>query len=471
MPLGFSIQACSIRQRICSISGMGNKLVMSVLLLVLFSALGWLIHERNKPQPVHQGKAIAQWIRDLAADDYQVRGAAAEAVQAIGPEAVPYLIDALRQHELKFAKEIFQWMRRIPFVRHEPVNASLLREQAAEQLGALSTKSHLVVPALVAALQDSEPEVTASVQRALRRIGTPAVPQLAQALSRRNARIRQGAAEILRDFGLRARAAVPALREALADNKPIVRRRAAEALGACGEDEPATSQQLRKCLRDPVPSVRCAAADALGFLRAMTASGDLTAALGDKDTAVRIGAARALWHIRREAEPLLPVLTTALHDAKAGWQAIFLLGEIGPEAAAAIPSLIVALKQEKVPRPLRTPPSSAIALGKVGIAAVPELLECLRDAQPRVRASAAIALGFVGPKAKAAVPALAELLTDHAPEVRQAAALSLGEIDLHTKELPAVLVALTRDDDIFVSASAASLLQRIDPEMPIVSRE
>jgi HEAT repeat protein len=203
----------------------------------------------------------------------------------------------------------------------------------------------------------------------------------------------------------------------------------------------------------------------------MTASGDLTAALGDKDTAVRIAAARALWHIRREAEPLLPVLTTALRDAKAGWQAIFLLGEIGPEAAAAIPSLIVALKQEKVPRPLRMPPSSAIALGKVGIAAVPELLECLRDAQPRVRASAAIALGFVGPKAKAAVPALAKLLADHAPEVRQAAALNLGEIDLHTEELPAVLAALIRDDDIFVSASAASLLQRIDPEMPIVSRE
>jgi HEAT repeat protein len=197
----------------------------------------------------------------------------------------------------------------------------------------------------------------------------------------------------------------------------------------------------------------------------------LTQTLSDEDGSARVAAARALWQIDGRSRSLVPVLTAALQDADAGWQAVLVLGEIGPEAADAVPALIATLKQEKVPRPLRTPPGSAIALGKIGVGSVPALIECLRDSQPRIRTSAAIALGFVGPKAEAAVPALTGLLSDSDLEVRQAAALGLGDINLHIRELPPALAALTHDDDIFVSASAASLLRKIDPDAPLTSSE
>jgi HEAT repeat protein len=442
---------------------MSKKLTMLLMLAVL-SAAGWLSYERGQPQPRYQGRVITEWIRDLAAEDYQVRDAAGQAVQAVGLEAVPYLIDALRSREWRFTKTFRAWASKIPFVRFEPTNVSLGREQAAEHLGAISAKTHTALPALIAALRESDLEVLAEVQRALRRTGMPAVPLLADALRRGNAEVRRGAAEVLRDFGPQAGSAVPALRQALRDRDASVRQRAAQALGSCAIGDSATTQRLVESLSDPAPAVRCAAADALGFLQTADAIPVLSTVLHDEDAVVRVAVARALWEIQRQPGLILPVLCEAVRDADAGWQAIFLLGEIGPKAALAVPALIVALKQEKVPRPLRMPPSTAMALGKIGVAAVPELIECLRDSQPRTRTSAAIALGFIGTKAKAAVPAMAALLHDADQEDQQAVALSLGEIDLHAKDLPPVLAALTRDDDILVSATAASLLRKIDPD-------
>jgi HEAT repeat protein len=160
---------------------------------------------------------------------------------------------------------------------------------------------------------------------------------------------------------------------------------------------------------------------------------------------------------------VLPALTEALKDRTVGWQAALAIGEIGPSAAEAVPALIEALKQEQVPRPLRTPPSSALALGRVGPVAVPPLIEVLKDSRASVRTSAVIALGLVGVDARAAAPALFELLKDKDSEVRSASALSLGAIDSANKDLVPVLKVLSREDDIYISSAAISALRRIDP--------
>ena len=74
------------------------------------------------------------------------------------------------------------------------------------------------------------------------------------------------------------------------------------------------------------------------------------------------------------------------------------------------------------------------ALGRMGEAAVPMLVEKLRYENPdlkrqaTVRRQAAEVLARIGPRAESAVPALIKALDDSATGVRKSAALALGQI-------------------------------------------
>lgn len=78
--------------------------------------------------------------------------------------------------------------------------------------------------------------------------------------------------------------------------------------------------------------------------------------------------------------------------------------------------------------------TAADALGRMGDAAVPLMIENLqyRDPEPErqaeVRRQAAEVLARIGPDAEPAVPALIEALQDPSPSVRKAAAHALGQI-------------------------------------------
>ena len=68
------------------------------------------------------------------------------------------------------------------------------------------------------------------------------------------------------------------------------------------------------------------------------------------------------------------------------------------------------------------------ALGRIGAAAVPALVEVLADPNPVVRRRAAQALARIGPDARDAVPDLIVTLQDRNEEVRKSAARALGQI-------------------------------------------
>jgi hypothetical protein len=132
----------------------------------------------------------------------------------------------------------------------------------------------------------------------------------------------------------------------------------------------------------------------------------------DKST-VRIYSARALWKVSGQVEPALSVLEAGIQDksAKFRWAAPVFLGEMGTNALRALPLLVEASKDAD-----KEVASLAIqALAEVGGGdTVPLLVERLRSDDPSIRASAATALGKLGPKAKAAVPELEQLITDSA---------------------------------------------------------
>src|SRR5919201_1470415 len=124
----------------------------------------------------------------------------------------------------------------------------------------------------------------------------------------------------------------------------------------------------------------------------------------------------------------IPQLERMLQDADPRVQAqgAYGLSLHGPEARAAVPALIEALKKEVSVRQY-----AARALGEIGPEArdaVPALMEALHDPEWTVRRQAALALGRIGPEARAAVAALLKLRQDRDHLVRKAAQEALTKI-------------------------------------------
>ncbi|HMC10421.1 MAG TPA: HEAT repeat domain-containing protein [Pirellulaceae bacterium] len=83
------------------------------------------------------------------------------------------------------------------------------------------------------------------------------------------------------------------------------------------------------------------------------------------------------------------------------------------------------------------------ALGRIGAAAVPSLVDALHHPDPAVRLKAVEVLGRMGADAQAAVPELVKLLDDPDLGVRKATARTLGRIGPAAKDaVPALMRTL-----------------------------
>jgi len=425
----------------------------------------WLLRPAPMPNPGFLGRPASSWVHDLGSPDFEVRATARRALTTLGAPATRQIIAALRTPDVPFRRMIERFQRRYRLRLVESTDRSSIREQAAQVLSEPWAADPEAITALVLALRDRSPNVVREAEASIRRHGAASVSVLRPFLADRDARLRLGAARVLADLGPLAVAAVADLSAACMDRDAAVRCQCVRALGAMSSMDAVQSALLVSILQDAIPAVRIAAAEVLGSNTKpeQTIVAALRTALSDTVPGVRVAAARSLFEIAHEVEDVVPVLAGALPDRDAGWRAAFVLGEIGPQAAGAIPALIEALRREQGPRPLREAPSSAFALGQMGVSAVPALIPLLAHETPRVRTSAAIALGFIGSRARAAAPDLARLMKDKDAEARQAAVLSLSAVRPDTEGLAAALLEMSRDDDIYISNAAASALEKIDP--------
>jgi hypothetical protein len=123
--------------------------------------------------------------------------------------------------------------------------------------------------------------------------------------------------------------------------------------------------------------------------------------------------------------------------------------------AAASPSGTVQRASFEQPAPLTAPSTARLlrpfpewseqeaaaeALGRIGAAAVPQLVAALRSEDPEVRLKAAEVLGRMGPEAAEAVEELVRLVDDPDVRVRKAAIRTLGQIGPAAKDAVPVLM-------------------------------
>ena len=272
---------------------------------------------------------------------------------------------------------------------------------AAYELGQIGPAAVAAAPALIETFTHKDGYVRGSAAEALRKIGLVAVPALIEALKNKHLGVRGGAAYVLGQIGPEARAAVPALIQTLEDTDEYVRGTAADALAKIG---PVAVKELIAVLHDTNPSVH-----------------------------VRGGAA-------------------------------YVLGQIGPEAEAAIPALIEVLKDQHGHVYVRSVAADAIGRIRLGAeSAIPELTKALHDPNGEVRSGAAYALSEIGPEARAAIPTLIEALNAQHEHVRGSAANALMKIG--PVAVPALIEALKNEhSEVGVRGGAAYVLGQIGPE-------
>jgi HEAT repeat protein len=196
----------------------------------------------------------------------------------------------------------------------------------------------------------------------------------------------------------------------------------------------------------------------IGSLRAkpIRTVADILPELAAEDSHRREGACRELGNLGAEAAEAVPALIHALNmDSRNGvrYTAAEALGKIGPKADSAVPHLIRALCHDRdgVPR------EAARALGRIGNAdAVKPLTEALSHGEMEARKNAAIALGDLGLKAAQAVSALILALDDDYKYVPSAAAESLGRIGPEARTAIPHLVRLVQSRGTTNSSARAN---------------
>lgn len=421
------------------------------------------------PDPAFEGKFASEWCQDLLSPHYSVRADAQTAIEALGDRAVPQLRNLLQRRNGPWEKPLVRLSGVIPFFEYRTVDATASRIAASEMLGSLGTNAEPAIPDLVAALAFETS--AAESERALVRIGESITPFLQRAVSWRDSLIRVRAARLLREVPSKSEASAYALIEATYDRVSSVRKESALSLGAKftgSRNETlrrAVSNALIMLSRDEASEVRAAAMQGLGRFRERSSEVEsaLNAGLRDKDAAVSLEAAKSLWALHEPAGNILGVLISVLESPER-WRAAYALGEMGTNAAPAAPALSRLLAMERVPRPFRTPPSAAFALGKIGPSAIPEIARLLEDPDPSVRMNALMAFSFMGKSGRSAIPNLIRVLSDENTEVRHTAALTLASVGAERDQIVAALSDCLTAEDIYMRSAAAAHLREIAPE-------
>jgi HEAT repeat protein len=377
----------------------------------------------------------------------------------------------------------------------EAVRKGPFRDEAVEALVNIGAGAEVTVPILIDRFKKRGCQhltgqgtffYDAFVDKALARVGEPAVPALLKILTGPDGDMRVCAAYALGEIGPAARAAVPSLIRAIEHADPkqeepeILVLYAIRALGRIGPEARAAVPALNGWLDrwDAFDFDAVIALNRLGappvrilldrFLRdgeffmpyqlawlgpkAREAAPALRAALADKRLQVRISAAEALAPIDPAATEAVPVLIEGLNhrddqDLEA-WDIPEALARLGPRAKAALPLLIDLVKKGSDDAGLL---KALVQIDPEGKECVPALIAALKHEDSFVVDTAANCLALLGPRAKDAIPALAAAMTrDYGESFHEgwnpqvSAARALGRIGQPARSAVPALIGAVR---------------------------
>ncbi len=377
----------------------------------------------------HPPAVVAGLIKALTDREKTVRSAAAKTVgklERVGADHAAALIALLGNRETEVRQAAIHALKKI---RHAPIQMigplldglgsqyQQIRSACAVALGKMDRLPARAIGPLVKSLGERATEGWASF--ALRKIGSPAAPQLLACVGDTNALRRRGVAYCLGQAG-RSPAGIAGLIRLLQDPDPGVSSNAGGALSEIGR--PAVPA-LRGALDADQPRARIVALVLLceiGGTKLADVPG-LIDLLASKDRKVRQAASQALTRLGSYALTALVRALAARKSAELRDAVASLLARRPFAGPVAVRALILALKdkRESVHR------SIAWAVRVSGRRAVTSLIAALADPDPEIRRAVAVELGRYGQKSARAIPALIQSLDDASYRVREAATLAL----------------------------------------------
>ena len=283
-------------------------------------------------------------------------------------------------------------------------------------------------------------ELPSEQARAIRAIGTNALPSLIQWLQSFGPEWQRKGVEFLQQHtffewslldpwakpnraivGLRilatnAAPAIPAVLRLMDNSHWEVRCLAIAALEAIGAPDVRATSALMKSLGDARPEVRMNSAAVLGEIGrgSSNAVNALVRALNDCDSSVVRAAIWGFGRLGPDAEAILPLLLSHTNiDSKARRELVHILKPIKGDAAVLE---LGSLMHDSDPNVRLTATSEAAAFTNNPVAVTPLLIEQLEDSEPRVQMAAVRVLTKFGTRARLAVPALVKLYKQHSDE-------------------------------------------------------
>ena len=397
-----------------------------------------------------EDKEIQRLIKILGNPNYKKW--AFEKLVKIGRPALPQLVEALKDKNGNVRENAAELLRKIVDERDIPAFIEALKDnQRFSKVGptachALAEIGEPAVPHLIEALNDKDiryravgilgniaEKRTVDILRhfAEKEVDcSAAVPVLIGFLKSGNSHQRWTTASTLGKIG--DERAVPALIAALEDEDLSVRRRAVEALGKIDDkrgEVDSVVPALCGAMKDEDEVVRRYASEELGKISDERAVSALVDALNDKDEGVRIKATSAL--IRICDEKAIPYFIDALKESSHVQSKVAMLlrriAEKGVDCSAAVPALIeVLFKADEFDVEWEV----AESLGKIGdIRAVPALI-CAIKGNRHTASDALVMIAKNNPEHnwKEDVIVLIDTLKDTDQYMREGAALALDGI-------------------------------------------
>ena len=275
---------------------------------------------RGEREPEYNGWKLSQWLEACAGRSpkeyppgYSV---AAEAVQHMGTNALPFLIKWIQYQPSPWAARARTLIRKLPasaqtssLVKSVLVDKAKDRAEGAAAYGFrfIGLGAARAAPELIELMNDPRrPAIAVRAVHALSAIGQEGLLPLLTCVTNRALPVttRQLAAvraSTMMDFGANAAPALPLLISFLRDNEPGVAGFAAQCLGHPRLAADVAVPALTDAVRDLRPNVRQAAAMALGEFgqQARSAVPALLSASNDQDASIRM----AVWTALRNIDP------------------------------------------------------------------------------------------------------------------------------------------------------------------------
>ncbi len=420
-----------------------RSFIRIMLILLSVCAVGAVaLLPLSRMEPSFEGRHLSDWIWTMNGKEAGPEKEKARAVvRQLGTNSIPLLLAWLRQEDRpsltgrfdELRHGIFFWLVRHKLIANRPITdlKDFNPSHSAMAMWALPELDHAgrtrVIPTLIQMLGEKEPK-SDQISRAaggayivLSKMAPESIAPLIETLSSQDVQIWGLAAGALGEIGPEAKAAIPILEKRFKDKDPIMRVSAAGIIGKLGGDPqefiPVVIQNLPEASRDYMDfaldillrykeHAKAAVPVLVGILNNASDSSNTTNGM------VRGEVIAALSKLAPESiAPLIEILSS--HDVQVWKQAARALGEIGPDAKAAIPVLEKRL-QDKDPN-IRV--YSAEIMGELGgdpRVFVPVVIQSLPELDWVNMTYALDILVRYKEPAKASVPVLVNILNDTA---------------------------------------------------------